>query len=57
MPARYALGAAPLWEVGVSALIAVVAIVVVVRLAGRVYANSILRTGSRVGLVEAVRGS
>lgn len=57
MPARYALGVAPLWEVGVSALIAVLAIAVVVRLAGRVYANSILRTGSRVSLVEALRGS
>ena len=56
MPARYALGVAPLWEVGVSALITLVAIVVVVRLAGRVYRNSILRTGSRVSLREALRG-
>lgn len=54
MPARYALGVAPLWEVGVSALIALVAVVVVVRLAGRVYENSILRTGARVGLREAL---
>jgi ABC-2 type transport system permease protein len=56
MPARYALGVAPLWEVGVAALLAVLTIVVVVRVAGRVYANSILRTGARVGLVEALRG-
>ena len=56
MPARYALGVAPLWEVGVSALLTLVAIVVVVRLAGRVYRNSILRTGSRVSLREALRG-
>jgi len=56
MPARYALGVAPLWEVGVSALIELVAIVVVVRLAGRVYRNSILRTGARVSLREALRG-
>lgn len=54
MPARYALGVAPLWEVGVAALIALVAVVIVVRLAGRVYANSILRTGARVGLREAL---
>lgn len=54
MPARYALGVAPLWEVTVSALIALVAVVIVVRLAGRVYANSILRIGSRVGLWEAL---
>jgi ABC-2 type transport system permease protein len=54
MPARYALGVAPLWEVGVSALIALVAVAIVVRLAGRVYENSILRTGARVGLREAL---
>lgn len=54
MPARYALGVAPLWEVGVSALIALAAVAVVVRLAGRVYENSILRTGARVGLREAL---
>ncbi len=57
MPARYALGVAPLWEVAVAAVIALVAIVVVVRVAARVYENSILRTGARVGLVEALRGS
>ena len=56
MPARYALGAAPLWEVGVSALIALVTVAVVVRVAGRVYENSVLRTGARVGLREALRG-
>ena len=56
MPARYALGVAPLWEVGVSALVTLAAIVLVVRLAGRVYRNSILRTGARVGLREALRG-
>jgi ABC-2 type transport system permease protein len=56
MPARYALGVAPLWEVGVAALIELAAIVVVVRIAGRVYRNSILRTGARVGLREALRG-
>ena len=56
MPARYALGVAPLWEVGVSAVITLAAIVVVVRVAGRVYRNSILRTGARVGLREALRG-
>ncbi len=57
MPARYAMGAAALWEVGVAAVIALAAIAVVVRLAGRVYANSILRTRARVSLREALRGS
>jgi ABC-2 type transport system permease protein len=55
MPARYALGAAPLWQVGVAALLTVGAIAVVVRVAGRVYQNSILRTGARVSLREALR--
>jgi ABC-2 type transport system permease protein len=54
MPARYAVGVAPLWEVAVSALIAIAAIAVVVRLAARIYRNSILRSGSRVSLREAL---
>jgi len=57
MPVRYALGVAPLWEVALSALIAIGAIVLVVRLAARIYANSVLRTGARVGLREALRRS
>jgi ABC-2 type transport system permease protein len=56
MPARYALGVAPLWEVAISAALALVAIVVVVRLAGRIYRNSILRTGGRVKILDALRG-
>jgi ABC-2 type transport system permease protein len=54
MPARYALGVASLWEVLVAAVLAVAAIVVVVRIAGRVYRNSVLRTGARVSLREAL---
>ncbi|WP_232661810.1 ABC transporter permease [Pseudonocardia sp. TRM90224] len=57
MPARYALGVASVWEVVVSAVLALIAIAVVVRLAGRVYRNSILRTGARVSLRDALRGS
>lgn len=56
MPARYALGVAPLWEVLVAAGLAAAAIVVVVRVAGRVYRNSVLRTGARVSLREALAG-
>jgi ABC-2 type transport system permease protein len=54
MPARYALGVASLWEVLAAALLAAAAIVVVVRVAGRVYRNSVLRTGARVSLREAL---
>jgi ABC-2 type transport system permease protein len=57
MPARYALGVASLGEVAIAAVLALVAIAVVVRVAGRVYANSVLRTGARVGWREALRGS
>jgi ABC-2 type transport system permease protein len=54
MPARYALGVASLWEVLLAAALAVAAIAVVVRIAGRVYRNSVLRTGARVSLREAL---
>jgi ABC-2 type transport system permease protein len=54
MPARYALGVASIWEVLVAAVLAVLAIVVVVGVAGRVYQNSVLRTGARVSLRDAL---
>jgi ABC-2 type transport system permease protein len=55
MPARYALGVAALWEVLVAAAFALLTIVVVVRVAGRIYQNSVLRTGARVRLREALK--
>jgi ABC-2 type transport system permease protein len=54
MPARYALGVASLAEVLVAAALAAATIVLVVRVAGRVYRNSVLRTGARVSLREAL---
>lgn len=54
MPARYALGVASLWEVLVAAVLALLTIAFVVRVAGRVYRNSVLRTGARVSLREAL---
>jgi ABC-2 type transport system permease protein len=54
MPARYALGVASIWEVLVAAALALLAVAVVVRLAGRVYQNSVLRTGARVSLRDAL---
>jgi ABC-2 type transport system permease protein len=56
MPARYALGVASLGEVLVAAALAAATIVVVVRVAGRIYRNSVLRTGARVSLREALAG-
>jgi ABC-2 type transport system permease protein len=54
MPARAALGVAPFWQVAVAALLTLVAIAAVVWLAARIYRNSVLRTGSRVTLREAL---
>ncbi|MGH3777197.1 MAG: ABC transporter permease [Pseudonocardiaceae bacterium] len=55
MPARIALDVAPLWQIGVSAAVTIVAITAVVAIAGRVYAGAVLRTGSRVKLADALR--
>ena len=47
MPTRYAAGGVPLWQVGLSFLFLLVAVLVIVRLAGRIYANSILKGRSK----------
>lgn len=56
MPARAALGVAPWWQVLVSALLAAAAIGVMVWVAARIYRNSVLRTGAKVGWREAFSG-
>ncbi len=48
MPARIALDVAPLWQIGASAAMTIVAITALVAIAGRVYVGAVLRTGSRV---------
>ncbi|MGW6546319.1 ABC transporter permease [Streptomyces massasporeus] len=55
MPARMLLGIAPAWQVALSLVLAVAALVGMTRVAGRMYAGSVLRSGSRVPLVEALR--
>ncbi len=54
MPTLYAVGAAPAWEVVVSALLSVVATVATVRVAGLVYERSVMRTGARVKLRQVL---
>jgi ABC-2 type transport system permease protein len=54
MPALFAIGAAPWWQVLVSALITIGGIVVMVRLAGTVYERAILHTGTRLKLRQAL---
>lgn len=54
MPIRWASGDAALWQVGVSMLLMVIAVVALVRLAGWIYAGAVLRSGPRVRLREAL---
>jgi ABC-2 type transport system permease protein len=55
MPVLYAAGDVPLWEVVVSALLCAAATVWLARVAARIYARSILRTGARVRLSQVLR--
>lgn len=54
MPMRIAVGAAPAWEIGLSLVLTVLLLAAMVRLSGMVYRNSVLRTGARVRLSEAL---
>jgi ABC-2 type transport system permease protein len=55
MPVRQAAGEVAAWEVGLAAVLAAVAVALVVRVGGRVYAASLLRTGGKTKLREALR--
>jgi len=57
MPARIAIGTAPLWQVGASVVLAVLAVVGLTWLAGRIYGTAVLRTGARVKLRDALRAT
>jgi ABC-2 type transport system permease protein len=54
MPIRWASGTVPLWEVGVSMLVMAIAVVLLIRVAGRIYAGAVLRSGPRVRIREAM---
>ncbi|MGH3771851.1 MAG: ABC transporter permease [Pseudonocardiaceae bacterium] len=54
MPILIALGVASAWQVVLAAGLTVATTVVLAVLGGRVYANSVLRTGSRVRLRDAL---
>ncbi|MBK0417545.1 ABC transporter permease [Leucobacter sp. CSA1] len=56
MPMRLYLGTAEWWEPILSLGILAASIAVVLWIGSRIYSNSILRTGSRVKLGEAIRG-
>ncbi|MEB4614765.1 ABC transporter permease, partial [Leucobacter sp. M11] len=56
MPMRLFMGTADWWEPLVSLVILVVSTVLVILLGAKIYSNSILRTGARVSLKEALAG-
>ena len=55
MPMRLAMGGVPGWEAALSVGLVVVLIPVLVWLAGRIYANAVMRSGARVRLRDALR--
>jgi len=57
MPIRIALGTVETWQAVVSVLISLALVPALVWLAGRVYANAVLRTGARVKLRDALRAA
>jgi ABC-2 type transport system permease protein len=57
MPVLVAVGAAPAWQVAVSAVITVASTVWMARLAGAIYGRAILRTGSRLKVRQVLRSA
>lgn len=55
MPILISLGAADGWQVALAAALTVATIAALAAVGGRIYRNSVLRTGSRVRLGEALR--
>jgi ABC-2 type transport system permease protein len=57
MPMRIALGVAPLWQVLLSLALTIAFRGLLLRFAGRSYRNSVLRSGARVPLREALEAA
>lgn len=57
VPVRTALQAIPLWQYLAALIISIVSIVILVRIAGRIYAGGLLRYGGRVRVREAWRSA
>jgi ABC-2 type transport system permease protein len=55
MPMRLAMGGVPVWEAVVSVGLVLALIPALVWLAGRIYANAVMRSGARVKLKDALR--
>jgi len=54
-PPRVAAGAMPFWQLALAVGLMLLAVVLLVRVAARLYEGAVLRTGARVGLREAWR--
>lgn len=55
LPVRVARDAIPAWEVALALALLVGAVLVLIRVAGRVYEFTLLQTGSRVGWRQVLR--
>ncbi|HEV7646714.1 MAG TPA: ABC transporter permease [Actinophytocola sp.] len=55
MPMRLAMGGVPVWEAVLSVVLVVAMIPALVWLAGKIYANAVMRSGARVKLTDAFR--
>jgi ABC-2 type transport system permease protein len=55
MPVRMAAGSVAVWEIALSVVLMLVAIALVVRLGGRIYAGALLRTGGKTKIREALK--
>jgi ABC-2 type transport system permease protein len=55
MPVRQAAGEVAAWEIGLAVGLQLLAIALIVRLGGRIYAGALLRTGGRTKVREALR--
>jgi ABC-2 type transport system permease protein len=55
MPVRMAGGGVPLWEVALAVALMLVAIALVVRVGGRIYAGALLRTSGKTKIREALK--
>jgi ABC-2 type transport system permease protein len=56
MPVLMTGGSVPAWQFGLALILIVVAIVGLTWLAGRIYANSAMRIGTRLRFMDAYRG-
>ena len=57
MPMRLAMGGVPVWEAVLSVGLVLALIPALVWLAGRIYANAVMRSGARVKLKDALRAA